>query len=117
MKFKRTANAQWKGSGKEGNGTISTQSKVLDNTQYSFGTRFEDGKGTNPEELIGAAHTGCFAMQLSFLLSEEKFTPDSLDVSAEVNFEDELITFLEPKGQKGKEEPIPQELSRESTEN
>lgn len=94
MKFKRSANAVWKGSGKEGKGTITTDSKVLDGTQYSFGTRFEDGKGTNPEELIGAAHSGCFAMQLSFLLGEEGFTPDSLDVKATVNFEDGEIKLV-----------------------
>jgi osmotically inducible protein OsmC len=94
MKFKRSASAQWKGSGKEGKGTISTQSTVLDSAQYSFGTRFENGKGTNPEELIGVAHSGCFAMQLSFLLGEEGFTPDSLDVKADVNFEDGEIKLI-----------------------
>ncbi len=57
--MKRTATARWNGSLKEGNGVISTASGVLDDTQYSFGTRFEDGQGTNPEELIGAAHAGC----------------------------------------------------------
>lgn len=100
MKFKRTANAQWKGSGKEGKGTITTQSTVLDQAQYSFGTRFENGKGTNPEELIGAAHAGCFAMQLSFLLGEEGFTPNTLDVKANVNFENGSINLisLELKG-------------------
>lgn len=100
MKFKRTANAQWKGSGKEGKGTITTQSTVLDQAQYSFGTRFENGKGTNPEELIGAAHAGCFAMQLSFLLGEEGFTPNTLDVKDNVNFENGSINLitLELKG-------------------
>lgn len=100
MKFKRTANAQWKGSGKESKGTITTQSTVLDQAQYSFGTRFENGKGTNPEELIGAAHAGCFAMQLSFLLGEEGFTPNTLDVKANVNFENGSINLitLELKG-------------------
>ena len=63
MKFTRKAHAQWKGSGKEGKGTLNTASGVLDSTPYSFHTRFEDGeKGTNPEELVGAAHAGCFAM-------------------------------------------------------
>ena len=94
MKFNRTASAHWEGSGKEGKGTITTQSTVLDQAQYAFGTRFEDGKGTNPEELIGAAHTSCFAMQLSFLLGEEDFTPDALDVKATVNFEDGEITLV-----------------------
>ncbi|SFZ91570.1 osmotically inducible protein OsmC [Flaviramulus basaltis] len=93
MKFTRKANAQWKGSGKEGKGSLTTGSKVLENTQYSFHTRFEDGeKGTNPEELIGAAHAGCFAMQLSFLLNEAEFTATTLDVDATVTFEDGSIT-------------------------
>lgn len=94
MKFTRKAKAVWKGSGKEGNGTLTTDSTVLDNTQYSFKTRFEDGVGTNPEELIGAAHAGCFAMQLSFLLGAEGFTPDVLDTTAKVNFEDGSITSI-----------------------
>ncbi|UWX56520.1 OsmC family protein [Maribacter litopenaei] len=88
MNFTRNAKAQWKGSGKEGKGTLTTDSGVLDNTQYSFNTRFEDGKGTNPEELIGAAHAGCFAMQLSFLLGEADYTPNTLDVAAKVFFKD-----------------------------
>ncbi|WP_421804744.1 OsmC family protein [Flagellimonas sp.] len=93
MKFTRKVEAQWKGSGKEGKGTLSTASGVLDGTPYSFHTRFEDGeKGTNPEELVGAAHAGCFAMQLSFLLGEEGFTPDSLDTAATVTFEDGAVT-------------------------
>lgn len=95
MKFTRKANAQWKGSGKEGKGTLTTGSKVLENTQYSFHTRFEDGeKGTNPEELIGAAHAGCFAMQLSFLLNEAGFTATTLDVAATVTFEDGNVTHI-----------------------
>lgn len=95
MKFTRKAEAQWKGSGKEGKGTLTTGSKVLEQTQYSFHTRFEDGnKGTNPEELVGAAHAGCFAMQLSFLLGEAGFTPNTLDVSAKVTFEDGSVTLI-----------------------
>lgn len=95
MKFTRKASAAWKGSGKDGQGNITTGSKVLDKTQYSFHTRFEDGeKGTNPEELIGAAHAGCFAMQLSFLLNEAKFTATTLDVAATVTFEDGAITKI-----------------------
>lgn len=93
MKFTRKANAEWRGSGKEGKGHLTTESKTLDQTQYSFHTRFEDGeKGTNPEELIAAAHAGCFAMQLSFLLNEGNFTATSLDVDAKVSFEDGAIT-------------------------
>ncbi len=93
MKFTRKANAEWKGSGKDGKGLLTTESKILNQTPYSFHTRFEDGKkGTNPEELIGAAHAGCFAMQLSFLLNEDNFTATSLDVDATVSFEDGAIT-------------------------
>ena len=88
MNFTRSAKAQWKGSGKDGKGTMSTESTVLQDAQYSYNTRFEDGKGTNPEELIGAAHAGCFSMQLSFLLGEAGFTPTTLDVDAKVEFKD-----------------------------
>jgi osmotically inducible protein OsmC len=95
MKFTRKARAEWKGSGKDGQGNLTTGSKVLDKTQYSFHKRFEDGeKGTNPEELIGAAHAGCFAMQLSFLLNEENFTAIFLEVDANVTFEDGAITKI-----------------------
>ena len=92
MKFTRKANANWKGSGMEGKGTISTQSTVLNEAQYSFKTRFEEGIGTNPEELIGAAHSGCFTMQLSFLLTELGHVPQNLDTEAKVTFEDGNIT-------------------------
>jgi len=95
MKFTRKANAEWNGSGKEGKGNLTTSSKVLEKTQYSFHTRFEDGeKGTNPEELIGAAHAGCFAMQLSFLLNEAEFTATSLNVGSSVVFDDGTITKI-----------------------
>jgi lipoyl-dependent peroxiredoxin len=95
MKFTRKASAQWKGSGKDGKGALTTASGVLSDTAYSFHTRFEDGeKGTNPEELIGAAHAGCFAMQLSFLLNEAGFTATTLDVSAIVTFQDGSITLI-----------------------
>jgi|TARA_B110000503_G_scaffold39955_1_gene65652 osmotically inducible protein OsmC len=95
MKFTRKASAAWKGSGKEGKGSVTTGSKALDKTPYSFHTRFEDGeKGTNPEELIGAAHAGCFAMQLSFLLNEAEFTATTIDVDAKVTFEDGVITKI-----------------------
>jgi osmotically inducible protein OsmC len=92
MKFTRKANAQWFGGGKDGKGQLTTASTVLDKTQYSFKTRFENGVGTNPEELIGAAHAGCFAMQLSFLLVEAGFTADELNVDATVQFEDGSVT-------------------------
>jgi len=94
MKFTRKAGAQWKGSGKEGSGTLYSNSGVLKDTPYSFHTRFEDKPGTNPEELVGAAHAGCFAMQLSFLLGEAGFTPKSLDVDAKVTFEDGNVTKI-----------------------
>jgi len=83
----RKATAVWKGTGKEGTGTISTQSTVLENTQYSFNTRFAEGKGTNPEELIAAAHAGCFAMKLSFELNAEGFTADELNATATVTLD------------------------------
>lgn len=83
----RKATAVWKGTGKEGTGTMSTQSTVLENTQYSFNTRFADGKGTNPEELIAAAHAGCFAMQLSFDLNAEGFTADELNANATITLD------------------------------
>ncbi|WP_262249016.1 OsmC family protein [Parapedobacter soli] len=95
MKFIRRASAQWKGTGKDGSGTVSTQSTVLNQTTYSYKTRFEDGVGTNPEELIGAAHAGCFAMQLSFLLSEKGYEPTDLSVGAKVTFEDGSITLIQ----------------------
>ena len=95
MKFTRKANAEWNGSGKEGKGNLTTGSKVLEKTQYSFHTRFEDGeKGTNPEELIGAAVGGCFAMQLSFLLNEAEFTATALNVGSSVVFDDGTITKI-----------------------
>lgn len=95
MKFTRTASANWKGTGMEGNGTISTQSTTLNNAQLSFKTRFAEGVGTNPEELIAAAHSGCFTMQLSFLLSEAGFVPEDLNTTAKVKFEDGSITLIE----------------------
>ncbi|AYQ35733.1 OsmC family protein [Runella sp. SP2] len=89
--MKRTASANWQGSGKEGHGTVSTQSTVLDGTQYSFNTRFADGIGTNPEELVGAAHAGCFTMKLSFVIGEYGLTADNIDTKATVTFENGAI--------------------------
>jgi lipoyl-dependent peroxiredoxin len=85
--MKRTASAVWHGDLKQGKGRVSTQSGVLSKTQYSFSTRFENGVGTNPEELIAAAHAGCFAMALSHLLGSEGFTPDELSVEAALTLE------------------------------
>lgn len=89
--MKRTANAVWNGSIKEGKGTITTQSKVLDKSQYSFKTRFEDGTGTNPDELLAAAHAGCFVMALSLILGKEGFTPDSLEATSEVTMDSDKL--------------------------
>lgn len=80
----RGAQAVWKGSGKDGAGALTTDSGVLANTPYSFARRFADEKGTNPEELVAAAHAGCFAMALSFALGNAGFTPTSLDATAKV---------------------------------
>jgi lipoyl-dependent peroxiredoxin len=88
----RHATAVWNGSGKEGKGHLTTASTVLNQTQYSFNTRFEDGVGTNPEELVAAAHAGCFAMKLSFVLGAAGFTPDSLETKCEITFENGTVS-------------------------
>lgn len=85
--MKRNGSAVWKGDLKTGQGTVSTESGVLSNTQYSFTTRFEDGKGTNPEELIAAAHAGCFSMALSSELGKLGATPESIRTTATLTFE------------------------------
>lgn len=89
--MKRTATANWKGTGKDGKGVVSTASTVLNKAQYSFNSRFAEGVGTNPEELVAAAHSGCFAMKLSFVLNEAGFTPDDLTVTCAINFENGVI--------------------------
>ena len=86
--MKRHASAEWTGSLKEGEGTISTESGVLNNTQYSFKTRFESGVGTNPEELIGAAHAGCFTMQLTAYITEAGYSVASIETKCDVDFQD-----------------------------
>jgi lipoyl-dependent peroxiredoxin len=86
-KMKRNASAHWEGGLKDGKGTVSTESGVLSSTQYSFSTRFENGKGTNPEELIAAAHAGCFSMALSGQLGNAGLTAQSIDTTATVTFE------------------------------
>ena len=88
----RHATAVWNGSGKEGNGHLTTQSGVLEQTQYSFNTRFAEGKGTNPEELVAAAHAGCFTMKLSFVLNEAGFTADNLETRCDITFENGAVT-------------------------
>jgi lipoyl-dependent peroxiredoxin len=90
--MKRKATAYWQGSGKEGTGQLSTQSGVLSKTPYSYLSRFEDGIGTNPEELIAAAHAGCFTMKLSFNLAEAGFVPESLETEGQVTLEDGKIS-------------------------
>ena len=90
--MKRTANAVWNGTGKDGKGVVSTASTVLNKAQYSFNSRFAEGVGTNPEELIAAAHAGCFAMKLSFVLQEGGFNPTELNVTCAINFENGAIT-------------------------
>ena len=90
--MKRNAKAVWNGSGKEGNGKLTTQSSVLNQMQYSYKSRFEEGVGTNPEELVAAAHAGCFSMKLSFVLNEGGFTADQIDTSCDITLENGAIT-------------------------
>src|ERR1700744_3374288 len=85
--MKRKASALWQGGLKDGKGSISTDSGVLKDSQYSFGTRFENGVGTNPEELIAAAHSGCFAMAFSAELGKAGFTPTSIHATATVTLD------------------------------
>ncbi len=85
--MKRTATAKWTGSGKDGKGLLSTQTGTLSNTQYSFTSRFENGAGTNPEELIAAAHAGCFNMAFAFMLGDAGFSPDEINTTATINLE------------------------------
>ena len=85
--MKRTASAEWNGDLKQGKGSLNTQSGVLKQTPYSFSTRFENGSGTNPEELIAAAHAGCFTMALSASLGKAGFTPEKLSTQASLNLE------------------------------
>ena len=87
----RSATSIWQGGGKDGKGNLTTQSSVLDKTQYSFGSRFENGPGTNPEELIAAAHAGCFNMKLSFVLGNHGFIPDQLETTCVVTIDDGTV--------------------------
>jgi osmotically inducible protein OsmC len=91
--MKRKASALWRGSLKDGNGSISTDSGVLSDTQYSFTSRFAEGKGTNPEELIAAAHAGCFSMALSNELGSAGFTPESIRTAATVTLDKTAAGF------------------------
>jgi osmotically inducible protein OsmC len=90
--MKRTATAVWNGSGKEGKGNLTTQSTTLNKAQYSYKSRFEEGVGTNPEELIAAAHAGCFTMKLSFVLGEAGYEPESIETTSSVELKDGVIT-------------------------
>lgn len=89
--MKRNATAVWAGSLKEGEGKITTQSNVLSNTQYSFKTRFEQGNGTNPEELIAAAHAGCFTMQLTAYINEAGYNVASIETKCDIDFQNGSI--------------------------
>ena len=88
----RHATAIWQGSGKEGKGNLTSQSTVLDNVPYTYKDRFEEGPGTNPEELIAAAHAGCFSMKLSFVLGEAGFIPDEIETRCEITLASGAIT-------------------------
>ncbi len=90
--MKRNATAVWQGSIKEGQGNVTTQSGILSETPYSFKSRFEEGTGTNPEELVAAAHAGCFAMQLSAFLTEEGFEPEELNAKCDISLNDGSIS-------------------------
>lgn len=89
--MKRKGSAVWEGSLKDGKGTVSLESGVLKDAQYSYKTRFENGNGTNPEELVGAAHAGCFSMQLSAFLTEDGFEPTKVETTSVITFEDKEI--------------------------
>ena len=89
--LKRSAYAVWNGSVKEGEGKITTQSNVLNNSKYSFNSRFGEAKNTNPDELLAASHAGCYAMALSLILGKSGFTPDSLEVSAVVTMDTDKL--------------------------
>lgn len=89
--MKRTSTAVWNGTGKEGSGSLTSESKVLDSVSYSWRTRFQDVEGTSPEELIAAAHAACYSMKLSFVLGAAGFTPDSIEAVVTVSVEDGVI--------------------------
>lgn len=107
MAIKRTASAEWQGTGKEGKGTLATQSGVLAGTPYGFNTRFGDTKGTNPEELIAAAHAGCFSMALAFALTNAGFTPTRIATSAAVTLDQDGAGFKVTKSALTLEATVP----------
>ena len=110
--FTRTARAEWQGSGKEGKGTLATQSGALSATPYRANARFGDEKGTNPEELIAAAHAGCFSMALAFALDKAGFTPTRIATSAAVTVESDTAGFKISKSVLTLEASVP-DISRE----
>jgi osmotically inducible protein OsmC len=93
--MKRNATAVWNGSGKEGTGNLTTQSTTLNKTQYSFNSRFAEGIGTNPEELVAAAHAGCFSMKLSFVLGAAGFTADEINTTCVITLDPAAGTITE----------------------
>jgi osmotically inducible protein OsmC len=90
--MKSFSSANWKGTGKEGGGTLTSKSKVLDNTKYDYRSRFEGSEHTNPEELVAAAHAGCFSMKLSFVLGAAGFTPDNIETQCTITLDSGAIT-------------------------
>ena len=87
MKITRSSSAHWAGTGKDGKGSLTTASTVLNQTQYSFNARFADGIGTNPEELLGAAHAGCFTMAIAYALTQKQHSPGNLNTTATVSLD------------------------------
>jgi lipoyl-dependent peroxiredoxin len=93
--MRRKATAVWLGAGKDGKGHLSAQSGVFNNTQYSYNSRFEEGPGTNPEELVAAAHAGCFSMKLAFVLNAAGFTAEEIETSCTITLENGTVTKSE----------------------
>lgn len=119
--IKRTAKANWQGTLKEGSGTVTTPSGLLNNSNYSYKTRFEDDKkGTNPEELLAAAHASCFTMWVSSVLTAKGFKPQSLNTEATITLEDSVITGIHLKisgSAEGITAPEFEAISKESAKN
>lgn len=119
--IKRTAKANWQGTLKEGSGTVTTPSGLLNNSNYSYKTRFEEGeKGTNPEELLAAAHASCFTMWVSSVLTAKGYKPGFLDTEAIITMEDSVITGIHLKISGSTEGITAQEfeaISKESAKN
>lgn len=93
--MRRKATAVWQGAGKDGKGHLSAQSGVFNQTQYSYNSRFEEGPGTNPEELVAAAHAGCFSMKLAFVLNAAGFTAESIETTCAITLENGAVTKSE----------------------